>query len=435
MVARMSLIVSSMASTAVRTRVASSGRAISGIAPSSDMPVAYSRWITRSCRSRAIRSLSSKTDSRSDSLRCSASSTATAAWAAKVATISAAAGGRACRPGSRPAVSTPRTFPGAPSGTTTAAPRFSASRAARAVRSSLPKSATLTGSPVAITMPDSDLSIGRTTPIAPSAPMPVAYSITRTRRSSSGSASTTRSAPESSRASSVISMSDSSGAEPESSREVTSPLARSHRHPRRRGERDKHGLVILVELAAAPLLGEIEVAEHLIPDPDRGAKKGAHGRMAGREPKRRRVLGNLRQPQRPGVVNELAENSQSVRPVVDGRDLVLVQANRDELDKPLVLADHTERAVLRVHQADLGIHELLKHDLQVEVTAHRNDSPQQAAHAIASRKHRLQPCLHLGQQVIKPQVRQHGMGVRRIHRRSSADHRHRQPTAAPWYSR
>ena len=39
-------------------------------------PVAYSRWMTRSCRSRAIRSRSSKTARRSASLRCSASSSA-----------------------------------------------------------------------------------------------------------------------------------------------------------------------------------------------------------------------------------------------------------------------------------------------------------------------------------------------------------------------
>ena len=52
-------MVSSIASTALVIRLATSGLVIIGIVPSSDMPVAYSRWMTRSCRSRAIRSRSS----------------------------------------------------------------------------------------------------------------------------------------------------------------------------------------------------------------------------------------------------------------------------------------------------------------------------------------------------------------------------------------
>ena len=92
-------MVSSIASTALVTRLATSGRVIIDIAPSSDMPVAYSRWMTRSCRSRPIRSLSSDSDSRSASTRLAASSSATPAWAANEAATPAGPGGTARRRG------------------------------------------------------------------------------------------------------------------------------------------------------------------------------------------------------------------------------------------------------------------------------------------------------------------------------------------------
>ena len=88
---RISLIVSSSASTDRLIRSATSGTLIIEVTPCSDMPVAYSRWMTRSCRSLAIRSRSSKTAICSACLRCSASSSPMAAWAAKVASMSAAA--------------------------------------------------------------------------------------------------------------------------------------------------------------------------------------------------------------------------------------------------------------------------------------------------------------------------------------------------------
>ena len=157
MAPRISLMVSSMASTARVTRSATSGLLIIGMVPCSDIPVAYSRWMTRSCRSRAIRSRSWYTDRRSASARLAASSSATPACAAKEAANDASVGGKGVLPWRRPMVSTPRRLPGAPSGNTTAGPMWLiAARAAAAARSSAAKSALVTGSPVASTRPDSD---------------------------------------------------------------------------------------------------------------------------------------------------------------------------------------------------------------------------------------------------------------------------------------
>ena len=55
------------------------------------------------------------------------------------------------------------------------------------------------------------------------------------------------------------------------------------RHARGGRERDHQRLVLLVELSPALLLGEVEVAVDLLPDPDRHAEERPHGRMPRRE--------------------------------------------------------------------------------------------------------------------------------------------------------
>jgi hypothetical protein len=55
------------------------------------------------------------------------------------------------------------------------------------------------------------------------------------------------------------------------------------------------------------------------------------------------VGSDVGQPQRPGVVDQQAEQATALGPVVDPRDLVLAQADRDELGQPqlpaVVIAD------------------------------------------------------------------------------------------------
>ena len=115
MAARMSLMVRPGVHHAAYP-LATSGRPISGW-----RPAATSRWHTaagspgRAGPGRS-RSRSSKMVSCSASSRRSASSSPIAAWAANVATSSAAAGASGIDPGERPTVSTPRTLPASPSG-------------------------------------------------------------------------------------------------------------------------------------------------------------------------------------------------------------------------------------------------------------------------------------------------------------------------------
>ena len=73
----------------------------------------------------------------------------------------------------------------------------------------------------------------------------------------------------------------------------------------------------------------------------------------------------------------------------------------------LSVADHPERAVGRVHQADRGLDDPPQRGLQVQAGADRDDRLQQAAHPVSGRHHGLQPGLQLGQQLVQLQVRQH----------------------------
>ena len=182
-----------------------------------------------------------------------------------------------------------------------------------------------------------------------------------------------------------------------------------HRYAGRRAQRDQHRLIVLGELATPPLAGQVQVAEHLVADPHRDAEEAAHRRVPVREARRRRVRGDVGQPQRPRVVDQQAEQAAALGPVVDPRDLVLAQADRDELGQPqfpaVVVTDDAERAVGRVHQADRGLDDPPEGGFQVQPGADGHHRLEQPAHPVPGCQHRLQPALQLGQQLVELQVR------------------------------
>src|SRR5580700_5412445 len=128
----------------------------------------------------------------------------------------------------------------------------------------------------------------------------------------------------------VMSSSASASLAPESSMLVTSALAVIHRCCKR----TQDCLVLFVELGTALLLSEVEVAVDLFPDADRHSQERAHGRVACREAGGQGVLAEIRDPHRPRVGDERAEEPTALRPVMDRRDLFLAEANRYELRKP-----------------------------------------------------------------------------------------------------
>ena len=173
------------------------------------------------------------------------------------------------------------------------------------------------------------------------------------------------------------------------------------RDARRGAERDQDRLILIVELGAALLLGEVEIAEDLVADPHRYAQERLHRRVPSGKAERPRVRGHIGQPQRPRVGDQLAEQAAALRPVMDRCDLLLVQANRDELGHLAAFSDDPERPVPGIDEGDCGLDDLPQDDLQFEVAADRHDGLQQRAHAIARLNRSCQPDLQLGQQVIK----------------------------------
>ncbi len=125
MVERMIFMVSSRSSTARSTRSEASLCSMNRPALCSVMPVANSRWMARSCRSRAMRSRSSRTAICSASARRSASSIATAACAAKPWSGSVSLSVNGLRAAERTSRTMPRTRSPEPIGTATAGPRSS----------------------------------------------------------------------------------------------------------------------------------------------------------------------------------------------------------------------------------------------------------------------------------------------------------------------
>ncbi len=179
-----------------------------------------------------------------------------------------------------------------------------------------------------------------------------------------------------------------------------------HRDAGRGAERGDHGLVVLGELAAAALLRQVQVAEDLVPDPDRNAEKGPHGRVPGRESGRILVRRDVRKPQRVRILDQQPEQAASLGPVVDLRDLVGAEPDRDELDQLLPFADHAEGAVPGIHQLYGRLDDPAQHRLQVEPRADRDDRLEQSVHPVPGREHRLEPHLQLRQQVVEPELRQ-----------------------------
>ena len=112
------------------------------------------------------------------------------------------------------------------------------------------------------------------------------------------------------------------------------------------------------------------------------------------------------QPQRPGIVDQQAEQAAPLRPVMDPADLVLAQADRDELGQPPVVADDAKRPVGRVHQFDRGLDDPPERGLQVQPGADGDDGRQQAAHPVPGRQHRLQPALQFGEEFVELQIRE-----------------------------
>ena len=164
-----------------------------------------------------------------------------------------------------------------------------------------------------------------------------------------------------------------------------------HRDPGRAGQRPQHHLVVLGEARPAVLLGEVEPAEHLAARPDRRAEEGAHRGMVGRKSHRRRMFGQLRQPQRLGVLEHHSEHPVAGGQRPDPRASGVVDPDMDELGQHPVRTEHPQRTVTGIDQAHGGPDDLPQRLVQLQPGRDRQHGPQQPVHPVLPADDLLEP--------------------------------------------
>ena len=153
--------------------------------------------------------------------------------------------------------------------------------------------------------------------------------------------------------------------------------------PGRGREADHELLVDVGEHLGGRLVGQVQVAEHLVAHPDRHAQERSHRRMVGREPEAVGMLAQVGQPQRLGVHDEPTEDPVPFGQVTDERVRRVVDPDRDELRQAGAgVVEHAERAVAGIDQPDRRLHDPPEHARRIEIRAegeHRVEELAQAA--------------------------------------------------------
>ena len=181
------------------------------------------------------------------------------------------------------------------------------------------------------------------------------------------------------------------------------------RGPGRRGQ----GLGQLFVLGAEPApgaVGEVEVAEHHLTDPDRDPQEVLHRRVPGREPARAAVVGQGGQSDRVRVIDQRPEQALALRQVPDpGRDLD-GHADVHELRQPTARRDHPQRGVAGTDQLPGRLGHVPQHRRQPQITDDELVGPQQTPQPALGAHHLLGPLDQLSQQLVElqpPQPRKH----------------------------
>jgi hypothetical protein len=144
-------------------------------------------------------------------------------------------------------------------------------------------------------------------------------------------------------------------------------------HPGDRRQRRHQGLVLVGELLLSVFLGEVQVPEDLAADLQRHAEEGPHGRVTGRKADRVGVARQIREPQRPRVYDQKAEDPRTFGEAADGGHSVVVHAHGDELGQVLALVvEHPDRPVARTGDRACHLGHAPQHAVQIEVRAHHH---------------------------------------------------------------
>ena len=127
-----------------------------------------------------------------------------------------------------------------------------------------------------------------------------------------------------------------------------------------RGQRQHDLLVGLGELAAAALLGQIEVPVDHVTNEDRHTEERPHRRMAGREAVRRWVLAEVLEADRVRFSDQEPQDAKTAWQVTDHLALRLVDAHRDEVTEPKPSASSTPRALYVAPDSSAAVAAMLR---------------------------------------------------------------------------
>ena len=382
-----------------------------------DSPVANSRWITWSCRSRAMRSRSANTSS----CRCARfffpNSNASVACSANDVSSGTSVDWNGCSPAPRSATSTPVMDSCDCRGTATTGPNrardalSTSSSEADSLRTATRPSTTSrsSGWSAAIRSPSAVSSMPRraATVKLPSCAGPSTISVVSDRVSSRVRCATRRSA--------------SSSPAPASSSARISPVASSHRC-RSRVCSNRSAFCTATPAAAASastttssagvnsrsidLLRQVQVAEDRIPHAHRHTQERAHRRMVRRKPDRRLVASKIGEAQRRRRIDQLAEQALAFgKPPHPGPRLG-VDAHVDEPAQAAVGTEHAQRPVPRLDEVDGRLHDAPQGGVELQFTADGEKRAKQALHPVPHGGDLHQPVLDLAQQLVKPQTRE-----------------------------
>ena len=135
------------------------------------------------------------------------------------------------------------------------------------------------------------------------------------------------------------------------------------------GRESDHELFVDVgERLRGRLVGEVQVAEHLVAHPHGHAQERSHRGVVSGKAEAVRVLPQVGQAQRLGVHDERTEDPEPLGQVTDERVHVVVDPHGDELREPCAgVVEHAQRSVAGIDQSDRRLDDPSEHRQRIEI--------------------------------------------------------------------
>jgi len=139
-------------------------------------------------------------------------------------------------------------------------------------------------------------------------------------------------------------------------------------------------LVNVAEDLGGRLIGQVEVAEDLVADPDRDSEERVHRRVVRREPVAVGMLFEVGEAQRLGIQDQQTEDALPMGQVADGLVGLVIEPHGEELrELGLGLVEHAEGAVASVNQLHGGGHDPVQDRRQIKAGTDRHDGVEKLA--------------------------------------------------------